>query len=216
MRFLAIKALLMVIFLTLITGTQAQAQDILSSTGSSTRRYNYVEVQFLTNVDQSNPFLVTGLVDIAYGFAFIGQFTNQREQLISDEPNLNGEASTDLFTLGVLYRNRLFRFKETDWFVEAAAGNLQLEVDTPAAQITQNILILRGSGGVRQTLTERLELELSGDVLFAEQTAVTNSSTDVTVSATAVYRLFRNFDIALSLNEVPNTNIVGVGLRVTW
>lgn len=202
--------------MTVITGNLAQAQDILSSTGSSTRRYNYVELQFLTNVDQSNPFLVTGLLDLTRGFALTGQFTNQREQLISDEPNLNGEAGTDLFTVGLLYRNQLFSFQNSDWFVEGAAGRLQLEVDTPAAQITQGILILRGSGGIRQTLTERLELELSGDVLFAEATAVTNSSTDVTVSATAVYRVVRFIDVALSINEVPNTNIVGLGLRVTW
>ncbi len=208
--------LLTLVFMSAITGKTATAQDILASTGVSTRSYNYAEIQYLTNVDQSNPFLVTGLVDLTRGFALKGQYTNQREKLISDSADLTGDARTDLFTLGVLYHNRLRGFSDTDWFAEVAAGRLQLQVDTPLVKITQGVLIGQVAAGIRHTLTERIELEVSVDAVHAKATSVTNSSTDLTVSAIGIYRVMRNFDIALSINEVPSTNILGIGLRFTW
>jgi len=199
-----------------LLANQSNAQDILSSTGVSTRSYNYVEVEYLTNVDQDTPFLINGLLDISRGFSITGRYTNQREQLVSDSASFSGEASTDLFTIGLLYHNRLFRLPNTDWFVEAGIGRLQLDVDTEAVQISQGINLVRLAGGVRQTLTERLEVEVSTNFLHAADTDVTNETQDLTVAARGVYRVTRNFDVALSLTEVPSVNIVGLGFRFTW
>lgn len=193
-----------------------KAQDILASTGVSTRSYNYVEVEYLTNVDQDSPFLINGLLDISRGFALTGRYTNQREQLISDSPILSGEASTDVFLIGLLYHTQLLNLSSTDWFAEVGVGRLQLDVDTEAVQITQGINLFRLAGGVRQTVTERLEIELSADFFFVASTDVTNQSEDFTVSARGVFRVARNFDLALSLTEVPSANILGLGFRFTW
>ena len=76
--------------------------------------------------------------------------------------------------------------------------------------------MVRLAGGVRQTVTERLELELATDFLCAAETDVTNQSTDLTVSARGIFRVTKNFDVALSLTEVPSANIVGLGLRFTF
>lgn len=209
-------ALILFIFMTFITGKDASAQDILSSTGSSTRSYSYLEVQYLTNVDQSTPFVVTGLLDLSRGFALTGQYTNQSEQLISDSADLTGEARTDLFILGLLYHNRIGLVPNTDWFVELGLGHLQLDVDTSIVEISQGVLIGRAVGGFRHTFSERVEAQVSAEALYADGTDVTNESIDLTVSATAVFRVLSFFDLALSVNEVPSANIFGLGFRFTW
>ncbi len=194
----------------------AKAQDILASTGVSTRSYSYVEVEYLANVDQDFPFLINGLLDISRGFAITGRYTNQRAQLVSDSEALSGEARSDLFTVGLLYHNQFLNFSNTDWFAEVGAGRLQLNVETNLADITQGINLFRLAGGVRHTLSERLEVELSTDFLLAAATDITNQSSDLTVSARGVYRVTRNFDLALSFTEVPNANNIGLGFRFTW
>jgi len=216
MYHLLLRLLPAVVLVSAITGNTASAQDILSSTGVSTRSYNYAELQYLTNVNQSNPFLATGLLDISRGFALTGQYTNQQEKLISDNELLNGSARTDVFYVGLLYHNQLFQLPDTDWFAEAAVGRLQVDFDTTAIKVVQGIFISRFGGGARHTLSERAEVEVSGEAVYVESSAVTRESLDVTVSATAVYRVLQNIDIALSLNEVPSANIFALGVRLTW
>lgn len=216
MRHLLPKGLAAIFLLSALLANPSSAQDILSSTGVSTRSYNYIEVEYLTNVDQDTPFLINGLLDISRGFALTGRYTNQREQLISDSASFSGEASTDLFTVGLLYHNRLLALSNTDWFVEAGLGRLELDVNTEAVQISQGINLGRLAGGIRQTVTERLEVELSTVYLYAASTDITNETGDLTVSARGVFRVARNFDVALSFTEVPSVNIVGLGFRFTW
>lgn len=199
-----------------LVANQADAQDILASTGVSTRSYSYIEAEYVVNSDQETPIIINGLVDIARGFALTGRYTNQRDQFTSDVDSFSGDATLDLFTVGLLYHNQLFELKNTDWFAEIGVGRLQLQVDTEAVKLTQGINVALLSGGVRHTVTERLELELATNFLIAQQTDVSNQNTDFTVSARGVFRVTRNFDVALSLTEVPTANIIGLGLRFTF
>lgn len=203
-----------IILLSALISNPLAAQDILSSTGVSTRSYNYVEVEYLTNVSQDAPFLINGFLDISRGFAISGRYTNQSAQLnlVSDDL----EISTDQFTLGLLYRNQLLGLSNTDWFAEVGIGRLQVQIDSNAIRATQGVNLFRLSGGLRRTITERLEVELATNFLLTQSDGFVNEVQDLTVSARGVYRVGKNFDVALSLIEVPNANLVGLGFRFTW
>jgi len=67
-----------IILLSAFSVGNVSAQDIFRSAAQSTRSYNYIEAQYLANVDQISPFFVKGLLDLNGSFALTGRYTNQR------------------------------------------------------------------------------------------------------------------------------------------
>ena len=195
------------------------AQDLFSSTNSTTHSYNYLEAQYLVGVDASPPVLATLLLDVTDNASFKAEYLSQdfgdvgaRLGLLSGQVVL---AEARLLSIGGLYHQPLPMIDQSDWIAGLMFGRAEVEVEAPSIGVKADdaYSFQEIYAGLRKTLGPRLEGEAS--VNFYRD----SNSTDVTADVKLVYRVATSFDIALAGNELgggEGSNILGIGLRYTW
>lgn len=190
----------------------AWAQDLLRSTGSSARSYNYVEAQYLVNVDLDAPILATAQVALNDRFSLIAVFNKLDESGTEQNVSVNVEATE--ISLGLSYHD-LFQFlPATDWVAALSYGQVDYSID---ASDTVNTLTVSDKddffeayAGLRHSVNDRLEAEAGLSLVHLE------GNTDTSGDLTLVYRVAERLDVALGLNGVTEEDTVGIGLRLTW
>lgn len=196
------------------TAVPGQAQDLVSSVNSVTRSYNYVEIQYLPEIEADLPILAIAVIDLNDNWSLRAEYT----KLDAGEEDLfELEASSS--SLGVLYHKPLAAISNSDWVAGLMIGKVDIEIDSPIFEQT-----LEGSSnfqegylGIRRTLMPALEGEVG---LTAYRSEDENGENDITFEGDlkVVYRVLTSLDVALSLSEIgiSDGNLFGFGLRYTW
>ena len=204
--------------LALLSG-KAEAQDFFGSTNTTSINYNYIEAQYLVDIDSTPPVLATVLIDVFDNWSITGEYTSQDFGNVAELAGLNPEfavinAEVTAISVGGLYHRSFPFLKQSDWIAGVLLGRAEVVAEAPAigAEETTKFNFQEFFAGIRKTLTPKLEGELTLNYFRALD------DDDITADVTLVYRLLRSFDVALSGNEIGGDegNILGVGLRYTW
>ena len=212
--------------LALLSGGRAQAQDLFSSTNTTTHSYNFVEAQYLVGIDASPPVLASVLLDVWHNWSIKGEFLRQdfgnvAELVGLDSSLFDVNAELTAISVGGLYHQPLSILRQSDWIAgfligwgEGVVESEQLAVDRKDRFSFQEVY-----AGFRKTLAARLEGELTLNYLRSPGADTNEFSADVKL----VYRVVRSFDVALSGNTLGGDglsgndgNILGIGFRYTW
>lgn len=187
-----------------------QAQDLVSSVNSVTRSYNYVEIQYLPEVDADLPILAIAVIDINDNWSLRGEYTKLDIDLGDDSVDFNAVG----YSLGVLYHKPLAAMSNSDWVAGLSFGKIDLEIDYIYLDepITGTTDFQEGYLGIRRTLTPQLEGEVGVTAYHDEDDSDISFSGDLKL----VFRVRPSLDIALSLNEIGEGDLFGFGLRYTW
>lgn len=191
----------------LVVCTPLFAQDLFRSTGTSTRSYNYIEAQYLFELDIDVPVLATFLIDIDESLSLTAEYFTISQILTFNGEDFDVDATTAI--AGLLYHRPLSREKNIDWFVAMSVGREEAMVSARGQTLKDATRKHVGLLGLRLTISAGLEAEAAVRV----QQVV---STDVTAELKVVYRVAGNFDIALGARDVSNADLLGIGLRYTW
>jgi hypothetical protein len=191
----------------LVVCTPLFAQDLFKSTGTSTRSYNYIEAQYLLELDIDVPVLATFLIDIDESLSLTAEYFTVSDIVNFEGVDVDVDASTA--TAGLLYHRPLSRAKNVDWFVAMSIGREEAMVSAGGQTLKDAKRKHVGLVGLRQSISAKLEAEAAVRVQQV-------NTTDVTVDFKVVYRVAGNFDIALGARDVSDTDLLGVGLRYTW
>ncbi|MCK5923158.1 MAG: hypothetical protein KAG66_19620 [Methylococcales bacterium] len=183
------------------------AQDLFKSTGTSTRSYNYIEAQYLFELDIDVPFLATFSIDIDESLSITAEYFTISQILTFNGEDFDVDASTAI--VGLLYHRPLSRQRNIDWFAAMSVGREEAMVSAGGQTLKDTTPKHVGLVGLRQSISARLEAEAAVRV----QQVV---STDVSVEFKVVYRVAGNFDIALGARDVSDADLLGIGLRYTW
>jgi len=201
----------------LMLSTSALSQDFFSSTNSTVHSYNYLELQYLLDVDASPPVLATMVLDISNNWSLKAEYLNQdfgdvTEEFGFDPDMFSFEAEAQVISVGGLYHAPLASVEQTDWIAGLMLGRIYVSVK----EIDLDIVVEDDSGfqevyaGFRRTFSPRLEGEATLSYFR------TSDDSDTTADVTIVYRAFEKLDVALAGNELGDADIIGIGLRYTW
>ena len=188
--------------------TPVFAQDVLRSTGTSARSYNYLEGQYLTNVDTDTPLVLTLLVDLAGSLSLVAKYIKVTASVAEQGIEVSGSAVSK--SIGIVYHQSLEALDQTDWVVEFSAGKQEVTLSIPGQSVSDTGSFQEVYLGLRRTLTDGIEGELGARRWKADGDA------EVTGEAKLVYRYAESLDIAFGLREITESNIIGIGLRYTW
>ena len=205
--------------LALLSG-KAQAQDLFDSTNTTSLRYNYVEAQYLFNLDASPPVLATALLDVWDNWSILGEFLNvdiddAAEQFGADsQTEVTAEAT--LISVGALYHQRFSLLTQSDWIAGFLLGWGEVRLEIPQLFVDEedSFSFQELFAGVRKTLAPKLE----GEVTLNYSRSSDLDVNEITADVTLVYRVLRSFDVALAGNDIggDDGNNLGIGLRYTW
>ena len=188
--------------------TPVFSQDVLRSTGTSARSYNYLEGQYLTNVDTDTPLVLTLLVDLAGSLSLIAKYIKVTASIVEQGIDVKGSAVSK--SIGIVYHQPLEALDQTDWVIELSTGKQEITVSLQGQSLSDSGSVQEVYLGLRRTLADRVEGELGARRWKAGDTA------EVTGEAKVVYRYAESLDIAFGLREITESNIFGIGLRYTW
>lgn len=193
-----------------VVAAPVQAQDLVSSVNSVTRSYNYVEIQYLPDVDADLPILAIAVIDINDNWSLRGEYTKLDIDLGDDSVDFDAVA----YSVGVLYHKPLVAMSNSDWVAGLSLGRIDLEIDYAFLDepITGSVDFQEGYLGIRRTLTPKLEGEAGVTAYHDEDESDISLEGDLKL----VYRVRPSLDIALSLNEIGEGDLFGFGLRYTW
>ncbi|MBX2825072.1 MAG: hypothetical protein KTR33_10110, partial [Gammaproteobacteria bacterium] len=135
----------------------AAAQDVFGNTGSSTHSYNYVEFQYLVNIDTDLPLYLTALIDINESLSFNAEYLRVTESVTESGQTLDLEAQQ--YGIGLVYHEPFGNFESTDWVAGFLIGRITASgrLGNVRASIGENFQQVYG--GLRKTLSEKLEAE---------------------------------------------------------
>ena len=208
---LRLFACLFTIF-TLTASAPLWSQDLLGSTGSTTRSYSFVEVQYLPDLDADLPLLATIVVDVADSISVTGQYLKQSTSLIEPETQVEFDLDGEALSIGLLYHQTLDAISDSDWVAGLSLGRVRAEGSALNGLVTAKSSeeFQEGYIGIRRTMTNTIEAEFGLTALRLD------GDTDVTGEFRAVFRIRPSLDIALALNEIGEADLFGVGFRYTW
>lgn len=190
----------------------AWAQDLLRSTGSSARSYNYVEAQYLVNVDLDAPIFATAQVAIDDHYSLIAAFNKVDES--GQEQGVSVTIEATEISLGIAYHDLLSALPDTDWVVALSYGQVDFAIDASndvnSVSVSDKEDFFEAYAGLRRSISDRLEAEAGLSMVYLD--GDTTGSGDLTL----VYRVAERLDLALGLNGVTEEDTVGIGLRLTW
>lgn len=197
-----------------------EAQDLFDSTNTATRSYNFVELQYITDMDVDLPLLANISVAVTDSISFVGVYTKTDVDVDDDDTDgITLDAGVESFGIGLEYHNTFNYFSDTDWVAGLIVGQARIDLSASAVdefgqdigiQIEDTSSFQQASLGLRRTLTAKFEGE-AGLSLFR-----TSDDSEVTGFAQVVYRLIPAVDIAISLTDITEQDLVGIGLRYTW
>ncbi|MFK7996270.1 MAG: hypothetical protein AB8B87_19180 [Granulosicoccus sp.] len=197
--------------------TSALSQDLFSSTNSTVHSYNYLEVQYLTDMDASPPVLAALLLDISDNWSFKAEYLNQEyDDLASEFDFVDNSvvvtASAQVLSAGGLYHHPFSRMAQSDWIAGFMLGRTEVSVEIPSINFSGEAdqSFQEFYAGIRRTFTPKLEGEATINLYRDSDT------TDTTYDVKVVYRAFEAFDVAVAGNELGGADIIGIGLRYTW
>ena len=204
----------------------AQAQDLFGSTNTTSHSYNFLEVQYLVDVDASPPVLASVLLDVWNNWSIKGEFSRQDFGNTAELRGLDAtlfDVNDELtaISVGGLYHQPFPILRQSDWIAgfligwgKASVESEQLAVDFEDTFSYQEVY-----AGLRKTLAAKLEGEVTLNYLRSPGVDTNEFSAD----AKLVYRVVRSFDVALSGNTLGGDglsgvdgNIFGIGFRYTW
>jgi len=187
--------------------TPAAAQDVFGTTGSSVHSYNYVEFQYLVNIDTDLPLFLTALVDINESLSFNAEYIRLTDTVAAN--GLSVDVEGEGYGVGLVYHEPFTRIPDTDWFAGFLIGRITAtgEVGDVRASVGDNFQEVYT--GLRRTLSPKLEGEVGVNLFRAD-------STDVTLDVRFVYRFRPSYDIAFGISEIGNDSLFGIGLRYAW
>ena len=209
--------------LLLATGTAlccggVQAQDLFSSTNTTVHSYNYVEVQYLIDMDTKPPVLASAVLDITENWSLKAEYIQQD---FGDIAGFFGESIPEdvivtlegqIYSAGALYHKPLESISQSDWIAGFMFGRLEAELKAPQFGVSESFSESFSEiyAGIRRTLTTELEGEVAVNYYRS------SDSSEVTGDVKLVYRLNETFDVALAGNELGGENVFGIGLRYAW
>lgn len=197
--------------LALTATSTLQAQDLLRSTGVATRSYNYVEIQYLVDMEASPPLLATLVMDITDSLSFRGEYLNQSFNISDPESGLAFDADAEALSVGVLYHQRLDAMENTDWVAGFMVGRAEVEGRFLGISAKETNNFQEAYLGIRRTLSSELEFEVGANFYRGD-----DGDIDPTADVKLVLRIQPSIDIALAGNEIGEADILGIGLRYTW
>lgn len=202
---------------TLILATPAWSQDLFRSANTTTHSYNYVEAQYVFDVDASPPVLATLLLDITNNWSFKAEYYNVDDTdsipLIEGDSTLfEVTAEAQVLSLGGLYHAPFNWMDRSDWIAGLMIGRIELEGEVPAFdfQVDDTVNFQEVYLGLRRTFSSRVEGEAT--VNYYRDSDDNETTADVKL----IFRVLDPFDIALSGNELGGEDLFGIGLRYTW
>lgn len=198
-----------------VASSPSQAQDLVGSANSVTRSYNYVELQYLPEMDNDLPILALAVVDLNDNWSLRGEYLRQEETDNSLGVAIDAEAIG--YSIGLLYHQPLQAMENSDWVAGLMIGRIEIEVtsDLLVERLTEEIDFQEFYLGIRRTLSPELEGEIGLNAYRGEEPDGSND-TSISGDLKLVYRIRPSLDIALSLNEIGETDLLGIGLRYTW
>lgn len=200
----------------LFSNDAVMAQDLFESTSSTSHSYNYLEAQYLVDVDVSPPVLATLLLDVTDNWSFKAEYISQDHgdvsRLLADPSVGTVTAEEQRISGGALYHTPLAIIGQSDFIAGAMLGRTDIAVELPAQgrSETSYSVFTEFYSGIRRTLGTRLEGELAINYY------IDSDGSALTADAKLVYRVASSFDVALAGNELGVGNVIGIGLRYAW
>lgn len=200
-------------------GGNAHAQDLFGSTNTTSHSYNYIEAQYLVDVDATPPVLASILLDASDHWSIKGEyikqdFGNQADLAGLDPSVIEINAEITAVSVGGLYHRPFSMLKRSDWIAGFMVGRAEILIESEQLGFREssNFSFQELYAGIRKTFTPKLEGEVA--INYYRDSDTSDFSGDVKV----VYRVIRSFDVALAVNEINSDgdNFVGIGLRYTW
>jgi len=203
----------------MVGSSQLYAQDLLSSTGTATRSYSFVEFQYLPEIAKDTDELPIRLSLIAAVTDSISLTGRYQQAAFADSDNAGNALTAEIESIqgGVLYHQEFPYLADSDWVAGLSVGRN----DSTLRATTNGVTVGGGEAtinfqeayvGLRRSFTDKIEGE-AGLVVFR-----TREDTDVSGSIRVVYRLLDPVDIAVAVNEIGGDadELFGIGLRYTW
>ncbi|MFK7853996.1 MAG: hypothetical protein AB8B79_07785 [Granulosicoccus sp.] len=200
------------ITLPMMAGSHAWAQDLLGSTGSTTRSYSYFEVQYLPELDTDLPLLANLVVDITDSISVRAEYLKQASTLIDAGTGLEIDFDGEALSLGLLYHQPLAAIADSDWVAGLSFGRVRVEGSFANGlfNVETSDDFQEAYAGIRRTLSDKVEGE-AGITAFRIL-----GDTDFTGDLRIVFRVRPSVDVALALNEIGEGDLFGIGFRYTW
>lgn len=200
------------IALPMMAGTHVRAQDLLGSTGSTTRSYSYFEVQYLPELDADLPLLANLVVDITDSISVRAEYLKQATTIVEPSSGLEIDFDGEALSLGLLYHQPLAAIADSDWVVGLSLGRVSAEGSAFGGLLTTEVSdnTQEAYAGIRRTMTDKIEGEAGLTALRV------SGDTDVTGDLRVVFRVRPSVDVALALNEIGEGDFFGIGFRYTW
>ncbi len=210
------KSLILLAGLLLAFSAGLKAQDLIGSTNSATRSYNYVEIQYFPDMEIDLPFLATAIVEVKDHWSLWGEYLKQDFDNIGSAVGLGEDVSVDasasLLSLGVLYHDQFTHMTDTDWVAGLLVGSLDIEIELndTGQRASETSTVYDVYLGLRRTLGPKLEGELGVNAF------INDGDQTYTGDIKFVYRVKPAIDVAIAMSEIGEGENLGIGLRYTW
>lgn len=210
------KSLFLLAIFSFAFSASLKAQDLIGSSNSATRSYNYVEIQYFPDMEIDLPFLATAIVGFNDKWSLWGEYLKQDFDDIGEEVGLGADvavdASASLLSVGLLYHDRFAHLTDTDWVAGLLVGSLDVEVElTDIGQSSSDrTTVYDVYLGLRRTLGPKLEGELGINAF------INDGDENFTGDIKFVYRVRPAIDIAIAMSEIGDGDNLGIGFRYTW
>ena len=209
--------LLTVVSLTICNVTFSQ--DLFESNVSTTRSYNYLELQYLFNVDASPPLMATLLLGVSRNWSLKAEYSTRDETELL--PTLQGDADSVRIdvesqsgSIGALFHTAVPAIDHTDFIVGLMFGRTEIKGEVLSDFLNFTVddsrAFQEAHVGFRRSFLPTLEGEIA--VNYRRESDDSETTADITL----VFRALEFFDVAFAGNQLGGEQTLGIGLRYTW